>query len=134
MANAQPKPKPRRSRRSGIKKMKLVKANLEVLKKYLATLFISLFVVSCTTVKYVIVDPKDSTKLVEIRKRIMYDDYYTPALSPLYNNYWWWYNSRPIIIQRQPIIVPQRPQQPSAPIRGYRPGFGPLPPTPRPRR
>ena len=37
MANAQPKPKPGRSRRSGVKKMKLVKANLEVLKKYLTT-------------------------------------------------------------------------------------------------
>ena len=36
MANAQPKPKLRRSRRSGVKKMKLVKANLEILKKYLA--------------------------------------------------------------------------------------------------
>lgn len=34
MANAQPKPKPRRSRRSGIKKAQLIKSNLEVLKKY----------------------------------------------------------------------------------------------------
>jgi len=34
MANAQPKPKPRRSRRSGLKKTKLIKANNEVLKKY----------------------------------------------------------------------------------------------------
>ena len=34
MANAQPKPKPRRSRRSGLKKAKLIKANNEVLKKY----------------------------------------------------------------------------------------------------
>jgi hypothetical protein len=34
MANAQPKPKPRRSRRSGLKKAKLVNQNNEVLKKY----------------------------------------------------------------------------------------------------
>ena len=34
MANAQPKPKARRSRKSGLKKAKLVKENLEVLKKY----------------------------------------------------------------------------------------------------
>lgn len=33
MAKASPKPVPMRSRRSGIKKMKLVKSNLEVLKK-----------------------------------------------------------------------------------------------------
>ena len=133
MANSHNNFKPKRSRRSGLKKMKLIKDNLAVLKK-LAALFLIIVFAACTPVRYVMVDPKDSTKLVEIRKRIMYDDYYTPALSPLYNNYWWWYNSRPIIIQRQPIIVPQRPQQPSAPIRGYRPGFGPLPPTPRPRR
>jgi hypothetical protein len=34
MANAQPKQKPRRSKRSGMKKAKLIKSNNEVLKKY----------------------------------------------------------------------------------------------------
>jgi hypothetical protein len=34
MANSSPKQKPRRSRRSGIKKAKLIKLNNEVLKKY----------------------------------------------------------------------------------------------------
>lgn len=34
MANAAPKKRPMRSRRSGIKKAELVKANLEVLKKF----------------------------------------------------------------------------------------------------
>lgn len=33
MANAQPKPVPMRSRKSGRKTMKLIKANLQVLKK-----------------------------------------------------------------------------------------------------
>jgi hypothetical protein len=34
MANATPKKRPMRSKRSGIKKVELVKANLEVLKKF----------------------------------------------------------------------------------------------------
>jgi len=34
MANAAPKKRPMRSKRSGIKKAELVKANLEVLKKF----------------------------------------------------------------------------------------------------
>lgn len=34
MANAKPKPVPMRSRRSGVKKKKLIDANLEILKKY----------------------------------------------------------------------------------------------------
>lgn len=34
MANAAPKKRPMRSRRSGVKKAELVKANLEVLKKF----------------------------------------------------------------------------------------------------
>jgi hypothetical protein len=34
MANASPKQKPRRSKRSGVKKAKLIKLNNEVLKKY----------------------------------------------------------------------------------------------------
>ena len=132
MARAHNNFKPRRSKRSGVKKLKLVKANLEVLKKYLAILIITLFVSSCTTVKYVMIDPKDSTKLVEVRKQVIYDNYYTPTFPLLFSSYWW-YNSRPIIIQRQPIVVPQRPYQPLPP-RGPRPGFGPLPPSPRPHR
>ena len=117
MANAHNNFKPRRSRRSGIKKMKQIKANLAVLKKYLAVLLI-IFVAGCTPVRYVMVDPKDSTKLVEVRKRIIYDDYHMSTPYPLYNNYWWWYNNRPIVIQR-PIVVPQRPQ-PKQPLRSPR--------------
>ena len=33
MAKAAPKPRPMRSRKSGVKKMKLIKQNLEVIKK-----------------------------------------------------------------------------------------------------
>ena len=41
MANAKPKPVPMRSRRSGIKKMKLIKKNLEIIKKFEKELKIS---------------------------------------------------------------------------------------------
>ena len=111
MANAQPKPKPRRSRRSGLKKAKLVKSNLEALKKIIGILLIGLFISSCSNVKYVYVDPKDS---VVRRQRVVYDDVYSPLF---FDRYYW--NQRPIIIYSRP--------QP-------RPGYGPLPPTPKPRR
>ena len=67
---------------------------------------------SCTPVRYVYVDQKDS---VVKKQRIIYDNLYMP--SPLFFNYGWgvpFYN--PIIIQRQrPIIIPQRPVRPLAP-------------------
>jgi hypothetical protein len=69
--------------------------------KYLLFL---LLLAGCTPVKYVMVDPKDSTKLVEVRKRIIYEDIYMP----LYFNTRPYYYTRPIIIQR-PIVIPQRP-------------------------
>jgi hypothetical protein len=80
-------------------------------------LILILFLSSCTTVKYVMVDPKDSTKLVEIKKRILYDDvYYSPSFmyTPMFYN---WY-TRPIYSPRiyiaprpdyRPRQVPQRP-------------------------
>ena len=67
---------------------------------------------SCTPVRYVYVDQKDS---VVKKQRIIYDNLYMP--SPLFFNYGWgvpFYN--PIIIQRQrPIVIPQRPVRPLAP-------------------
>lgn len=119
MANSHNDFKPRRSRRSGVKKMKLIKTNLAILKKYLAVLFILIFVSSCTTIKYVIVDPKDTTKLVEVRKRIIHDDYIVPPSSLYYYNNWWF--NRPYYYSPRIIYTP-------------RPSFGPLPPTPRPHR
>lgn len=128
--------KPKRSRRSGRKKLRLIKSNLEVLKKIALVLFIT-FSFGCITTKYVMVDPKDSTKLVEIKKRIIYDDYLTPNPYPFFYNDWFWFNRplyRPIIIQTprpqpRPQYVPVRPTQP----RYNGPQFGPLPPAPRPR-
>lgn len=73
---------------------------------FILFLWLVMFFASCTPVKYVYIDPKDSV----IRKqRVIYDDLYTPL--PFMFNYGWgvpYY--RPIIIQRNtPIIVPQRP-------------------------
>lgn len=83
------------------------------MKNLLLAVFLLLGIASCTPVRYLIIDPKDSTKLVEVRKRIIYDDTYLHM--PLYFNYGLrtpYYN--PIIIQRQrPIVVPQKPQQPN---------------------
>lgn len=63
---------------------------------------------SCTPVKYVIIDPKDSTKMVEVRKRVIYDDVYLHT--PLYFNFYRvpQYYRAPIIIHQAPIRVPQR--------------------------
>jgi len=127
MANAQPKPKARRSRKSGLKKAALIRKNneiiqnvwthlnLEQLKKIMAILLIGMFV-SCS-VRYVYVDPKDS---VVKRQRVVYDNYIAPSpfYDPFFRPYFW--GPRPI------IVVPRNQPQ--------RPGFGPLPPTPKPRR
>jgi hypothetical protein len=83
------------------------------MKKLLLVLLLGLL--SCTPVRYVYVDPKDS---VVKRQRVIYDNLYVP--SPLFFNYGWgapYYN--PIIIQRQrPIVIPRRAQyRPSTPQR-----------------
>jgi hypothetical protein len=52
MGSAAPKKRPMRSRRSGIKKLELVKANLSILKKLAAILILILFV-GCEPVRYV---------------------------------------------------------------------------------
>lgn len=97
------------------------------MKKILALLLV---LSSCTPLKYVMIDPKDSTKLVEVRKRIIYQDVYSPYV-PLY-----FYN-QPFIIQR-PIVIPRRPViqhnrnyvQPWTPNRNYRPSLPPRPSRP----
>ena len=73
------------------------------MRKLLLVLLLGLF--SCTPVRYVYVDQKDS---VVKKQRVVYDNLYIP--SQFFFNYGWgvpYYN--PIIIQRQrPIVVPQR--------------------------
>ena len=73
---------------------------------FILFLWLVMFFASCTPVKYVYIDPKDS---VIKKQRVIYDDLYTPL--PFMFNYGWgvpYY--RPIIIQRnRPIVVPQRP-------------------------
>lgn len=82
---------------------------------------------SCTPVRYVYVDQKDS---VVKKQRVVYDNLYVP--SPFFFNYGWgvpYYN--PIIIQT-PIAIPRRPMvQPNTWIRPqYKPSTPqrPLPP------
>ena len=103
------------------------------MKKILALLLV---LSSCTPVRYVMVDPKDSTNLVEVRKRIIYEDIYQPQI-PLYfyNGFFGVQPYRPLIVQR-PIIIPRRPVvpqnrnyvQPWTPNRNYRPSLPPRPP------
>jgi hypothetical protein len=71
-----------------------------------ALLGLLLILGSCTPVRYVYVDQKDS---VVRKQRVVYDNLYVP--SPFVFNYGWgvpYY--RPVIIQRhRPIVIPQRP-------------------------
>jgi hypothetical protein len=101
MGTAAKKKRPMRSRRSGVKKLELVKANLSTLKK-LAALFIIVLFAACTPAQYVYVDPQDS---VVRKQRIIYDYQYIPL------------HFTPIIIQRwsTPRYQPQRwiPQRPT---------------------
>ena len=88
---------------------------------FILFLWITMFLASCTPVRYVYIDPKDS---VVVKQRVIYDNLYVP--SPIFLNYNWripYYN--PIIIQRnRPIIVPNNryiprfaPQRPTIPNR-----------------
>jgi hypothetical protein len=96
------------------------------MKNLLLAAILLLGIASCTPVKYVMIDPKDSTKLVEVRKRIIYDDVYMDPMPFRYNNWWLYtppvYSPRIVIQRRQPIVVhPKRVQTPSAPIRRFEP-------------
>ncbi len=87
------------------------------MKNLLLAVFLLLGIASCTPVKYVMIDPKDSTKLIEVRKRIIYDDTYVQLQTPMF--YW----NRPLFYQplyiptpkRRVIVTPQRPVKPSQP-------------------
>ena len=79
------------------------------MKNLLLAAILLLGIASCTPVRYVMIDPKDSTKVVEIRKRVIYDDTYLHT--PLYFNYWgspyYRFNYSPRIVV--PIQPPVRP-------------------------
>lgn len=94
---------------------------------FILFLYIIMFLSSCTPVRYVYVDQKDS---VVKKQRVIYDNLY--MTSPFFFNYGWrvpYYN--PIMIQRhRPIVVPQRPIRTTIqPNRWYVPQR-PLPPRP----
>ena len=78
---------------------------------FILFLWITMYLASCTPVRYVYVDQKDS---VVKKQRVIYDNLYMP--SPFIFNYGWGipYYYRPVIIQRhRPIVVPQRPIRPT---------------------
>ena len=78
---------------------------------FILFLWITMYLASCTPVRYVYVDQKDS---VVKKQRVIYDNLYVP--SPFIFNYGWGvpYYYRPVIIQRhRPIVVPQRPVRPT---------------------
>ena len=82
------------------------------MKKILALLLV---LSSCTPVQYIMVDPKDSTKFVEVRTRIIYQDVYEPHIPMyFYNNMYSTPSYRPIIIQR-PIVIPRTNDRPLPP-------------------
>ena len=86
---------------------------------FILFLWTVMFVASCTPVRYIYIDQKDS---VIKKQRVIYDNIYTP--SPFFFNYGWnlpYYN--PFIFQRQrSIIIPQRPYyRPTTPRPYYRP-------------
>jgi len=70
---------------------------------FILFLWFAMFLASCTTVRYVYIDPKDSTKLIEVRKRIIYDDTYLQM--PIYFNYW----NTPYYNYSPRIVVPINP-------------------------
>jgi len=96
---------------------------------FILMLWIIMFVASCTPVRYVYVDQKDS---VIKKQRVVYDDIYTP--SPFFFNYGWnvpYYN--PFLFQRQrSIIIPQRPYYRHITPRPYYRPTPPRPPLQRP--
>ena len=93
-------------------------------------LILLVLLASCTPVRYMYVDPKDS---VVRRQRVIHDNIFFPT--PLFYNSWFWYNQtpyyRPILVQpRRPIIVPQRPYPLARP--SFRPPVPPQRQQPRP--
>jgi hypothetical protein len=76
MANAKPKKRAMRSRRSGVKKLELVKANLSILSK-LTALFIIIMLTSCVPVRYV-----DVYSHHNYYQRHRFETYTVPVLVP----------------------------------------------------
>lgn len=73
-------------------------------------IILALLLSGCAPVKYVYIDPKDTSKLIEVRKRIIYEDFYMPSYFDLswgFNGYYnqprMWMNipNRPVRVQRR---------------------------------
>lgn len=126
--------KPRRSRRSGRKKLKLVKLNLAIMKKLALILILGVLVSCSSPIKIVETYTTDSTGKTVKRIEKIYDrtpsNHFVPnaslnvLTSPLWYDPWFYrpYYSPRIIIPSPRVTVPVKPK------------FGPLPPSPRPHR
>lgn len=89
---------------------------------FILFLWVTMFLVSCTPVRYVYINPKDS---VIVKQRVIYDNIYVPQINYFSNWVRPYYN--PIIIripQRQNRYIPQNrysnryaPQRPTIPNR-----------------
>ena len=134
MGTAAPKKRPMRSRRSGVKKLNLVKSNLLILKK-LAALLILVFLFACEA-PYKIVEtttPDSTGKQIRTINKY-YDNSPTviPHTSINLTSDLWFYNrynfyngySYPLVIQvpvyRQQIVTPTRPEYHYTPSPSYR--------------
>lgn len=103
MGTAAPKKRPMRSRRSGIKKVELVKANLSILKKLVALFVIVLFTACITPLKVIETTTTDSVgRVVKTVQKVYGPNHgYVPQASfniissPLFYPY-----NRPVIIPR----------------------------------
>jgi hypothetical protein len=67
-------------------------------------IILALLLVGCAPVKYVYIDPKDTSKLVEVRKRIIYEDVYMPSYFDLSWGFPRYYGQ-----PRMMINIPNRP-------------------------
>lgn len=90
---------------------------------FILFLWLVMFMASCTPVRYVYVDPKDS---VVRKQRVIVDYEFTPSIFYFNRPYY-----SPFIIQR-PIIIPQRPYY--RPVTPRQPLYRPTAPLRVPRK
>jgi hypothetical protein len=100
MGSAAAKKRPMRSRRSGVKKLELVKANLTVLKKY-ALLLIIVLLAGCVPVREV-----RFTRQHNYYQRHREHTFTAPV----------WIPGRGVILHTQRVRIPQRAKVPQRPF------------------
>ena len=114
MGSAAPKKRPMRSKRSGVKKIELVKANLAVLKKLLVLFAIILFIGCDAPYRIVETTTIDSTgkQIHTIQK--YYDNLTTVVPQASFNVI-----ATPFFYRPYPVVIPQYRQYPIVRGRSY---------------